>query len=88
MELLPTRLDGPLLIAPRMFGDERGFFAETYRRNVFAELGVPEEMVQQNQSRSRRGVARGMHFQIGKGASKLVRCARGSIPTSSSTGST
>jgi len=79
MELLPTRLAGVKLIAPRVFGDDRGFFMESYRRNVFAELGIPEEMVQQNHSRSTRGVLRGMHFQIGDGASKLVRCARGRI---------
>ena len=79
MELLPTRLTGVRLIGPRVFGDERGFFAETYRRSVFSDLGVPEEMVQQNHSRSARGVVRGMHFQIGEGASKLVRCARGRI---------
>jgi dTDP-4-dehydrorhamnose 3,5-epimerase len=79
MELLPTRLSGVKLIAPRVFGDDRGFFMESYRRNVFADLGIPEEMVQQNHSRSTRGVLRGMHFQIGDGASKLVRCARGRI---------
>jgi dTDP-4-dehydrorhamnose 3,5-epimerase len=79
MRRLETRLDGPMLIEPTVHGDERGFFSETYRRNVFAELGVAEEMVQDNHSRSRRGVVRGMHFQIGHGASKLVRCARGVI---------
>lgn len=79
MELLETRLNGPLLIQPRVFGDERGFFAETYRRNVFAELGMPEEMVQDNHSRSSHGIVRGMHFQIGQGAAKLVRCGRGAI---------
>jgi dTDP-4-dehydrorhamnose 3,5-epimerase len=62
-----------------VFGDERGFFCETYRRSVFSELGIPEEMVQNNHSRSRRGIVRGMHFQIGRGASKLVRCASGAI---------
>jgi dTDP-4-dehydrorhamnose 3,5-epimerase len=79
MERLETRLDGPILIQPRVLGDERGFFCETYRREVFAELGIPEEMVQDNHSRSRRGIVRGMHFQIGAGAAKLVRCARGAI---------
>jgi dTDP-4-dehydrorhamnose 3,5-epimerase len=68
-----------MLIAPRKLGDERGFFCETYRRNVFAELGIAEEMVQDNHSRSARSVVRGMHFQIGRGAAKLVRCARGAI---------
>ena len=79
MKLIESRLDGPLLIEPRLLGDERGFFCETYRREVFAELGVPEEMVQDNHSRSRHGIVRGMHFQIGGGAAKLVRCARGAI---------
>jgi dTDP-4-dehydrorhamnose 3,5-epimerase len=79
MESLPTRLDGPVLIAPRVLGDERGFFCETYRRSSFADLGIPAEMVQDNHSRSGHGIVRGMHFQIGAGAAKLVRCARGAI---------
>jgi dTDP-4-dehydrorhamnose 3,5-epimerase len=79
MKLLATRLDGPILVAPKVLGDERGFFVETYRRSVFAELGIPEEMVQDNHSRSRRGIVRGMHFQIGTGAAKLVRVSRGAI---------
>lgn len=79
MQRLDTKLDGPILIAPRVFGDERGFFCETYRRNAFAELGIPEEMVQDNHSRSSHGIVRGMHFQIGQGAAKLVRCGRGAI---------
>jgi dTDP-4-dehydrorhamnose 3,5-epimerase len=79
MELLETRLDGPKLIAPRVLGDERGFFCETYRRSAFAELGIPEEMVQDNHSRSGHGIVRGMHFQIGEGAAKLIRCAAGVI---------
>ena len=57
-----------------MIGDERGFFCETYRRSIFAELGIAEEMVQDNHSRSGHGIVRGMHFQIGRGAAKLVRC--------------
>jgi dTDP-4-dehydrorhamnose 3,5-epimerase len=79
MQRLPTRLEGPLLLEPRVLADERGFFCETYRRSVLAELGVAEEMVQDNHSRSGRGVIRGMHFQIGEGVSKLVRCSRGAI---------
>jgi dTDP-4-dehydrorhamnose 3,5-epimerase len=79
MERLPSRLDGPILIEPTVHGDERGFFHETYRRNAYAELGIPEEFVQDNHSRSSHGIVRGMHFQIGRGTSKLVRCARGSI---------
>ena len=78
-ERLETRIDGVGLIQPRLIGDERGFFVETYRRNEFAELGIDEEMVQDNHSRSKHGIVRGMHFQIGEGASKLVRCGRGTI---------
>jgi dTDP-4-dehydrorhamnose 3,5-epimerase len=79
MKRLETRLDGPALLEPKVFGDERGFFHETYRRNVYDELGIGEEFVQDNHSRSSRGVVRGMHFQVGEGTSKLVRCARGAI---------
>lgn len=78
-ELVPTRLDGPLLLQPGVFGDDRGFFTETFRAGDLADLGVTEAFVQDNHSRSRRGTIRGMHFQIGAGASKLVRCGRGTI---------
>jgi dTDP-4-dehydrorhamnose 3,5-epimerase len=77
MRRLETRLEGPILIEPIVHGDERGFFVETYRRSVLEQLGVPDEFVQDNHSRSGRGVLRGMHFQ--EGMAKLVRCARGSI---------
>jgi dTDP-4-dehydrorhamnose 3,5-epimerase len=79
MRRLDTRLEGPLLLEPDVFGDERGFFCETYRRSTFMALGIEEEMVQDNHSRSRRGVVRGMHFSVGRGAAKLVRCGRGAI---------
>ena len=79
MERLETRLEGPILVKPRVFGDERGFFHETYRREVYAGLGIPEEFVQDNHSRSGHGIVRGMHFQVGRGMAKLVRCARGAI---------
>jgi dTDP-4-dehydrorhamnose 3,5-epimerase len=78
---LETRIDGPILIEPVVHGDERGFFQETFRQNALAELGAPENLafVQDNHSRSRRGVVRGMHLQVGEGVAKLVRCARGTI---------
>jgi len=79
MQRIDTRLGAPIVIAPHVLGDERGFFVETYRRSVFAELGISEEMKQDNQSRSRRGIVRGMHFQVGSGAAKLVRVSRGAI---------
>jgi dTDP-4-dehydrorhamnose 3,5-epimerase len=77
MRALPTQLDGPVLIEPVVHGDSRGFFLETYRRAEFAELGLDVDFVQDNHSRSRRGVVRGMHFQAGMG--KLVRCVRGEV---------
>lgn len=79
MDRLDTRLEGPVLLRPRVFGDERGWFHESYRRSRLEELGVSDEFVQDNHSRSRQGVVRGMHFQVGGGQAKLVRCARGSI---------
>jgi dTDP-4-dehydrorhamnose 3,5-epimerase len=77
MRRLETRLSGPVLLAPEVRGDARGFFIETARANTLAELGVTDTFVQDNQSRSARGVLRGMHFQ--PGMVKLVRCARGAI---------
>jgi dTDP-4-dehydrorhamnose 3,5-epimerase len=74
---LPTSLDGPILNEPVVHGDERGFFLEAYRASVTAELGVSGDFVQDNHSRSRRRVVRGMHYQPGQ--AKLIRCVRGSI---------
>jgi dTDP-4-dehydrorhamnose 3,5-epimerase len=79
MRLLDTRLEGPLLLEPEVHGDGRGFFVESYRAKVWAEHGVGDTFVQDNHSRSRRGVLRGMHVSIGEGQAKLVRCARGQI---------
>ena len=79
MERLPTRLDGLVLLAPAVHGDERGFFMETYREDAWAEHGVTGPFVQDNHSRSRRGTVRGIHFQTSPGQGKLVRCARGSV---------
>jgi dTDP-4-dehydrorhamnose 3,5-epimerase len=76
---LGTSIDGIGLIESPVFADDRGFFSETYRRSDYAALGIDEQMVQDNHSRSQRGVVRGMHFQIGKGLAKLVRCGRGHI---------
>jgi len=79
MRRLETRLDGLVHLQPDVHGDARGFFLESYRANVWAEHGVRDAFVQDNHSRSRRGVLRGMHFSIGEGQAKLVRCARGRI---------
>jgi dTDP-4-dehydrorhamnose 3,5-epimerase len=66
-----------VLVEPTVHGDARGFFQETYRKQAFAGLGVHDDFVQDNHSRSGRGVLRGMHFQPGQ--AKLVRCPRGAI---------
>jgi dTDP-4-dehydrorhamnose 3,5-epimerase len=68
-----------MLLMPAAHPDDRGFFQETYRRDTYAELGIRDEFVQDNHSRSIHGVVRGMHFQVGSGVAKLVRCARGAI---------
>ena len=73
MQTLSTKLQGPVLLAPTVHGDERGFFVESFRQSSLPEL----TFVQDNHSRSRQGVVRGMHFQPGQ--VKLVRCARGAI---------
>ena len=71
MRRLETNLDGPILLEPTVHGDDRGFFVETARANVLAELGITDTFVQHNHSRSAHGVLRGMHFQ--PGMAKLVR---------------
>jgi dTDP-4-dehydrorhamnose 3,5-epimerase len=76
---LPTEIEGLVLIEPSVFDDDRGFFLESFREDALAELGVTEHFVQDNHSRSRRGVVRGMHFTLGEGQAKLVRVARGRI---------
>ncbi len=79
MEARATTLPDALVLAPTVHGDPRGFFQETWRRDVFAALGLPDDFVQDNHSRSARGVVRGMHLQLGEGVAKLVRCVRGAI---------
>lgn len=79
MKRLDSKIDGPVLVQPVVHGDHRGFFHETYRRNVYEELGITDEFVQDNHSRSGKGIVRGMHFQIGAGMAKLVRCSSGAI---------
>jgi dTDP-4-dehydrorhamnose 3,5-epimerase len=81
VQTTPTTLPGAVILEPRVFADERGFFAETYRREWHSQAGIPEQelFIQDNHSRSVRGVVRGMHFHVGEGVAKLVRCARGRI---------
>jgi dTDP-4-dehydrorhamnose 3,5-epimerase len=78
MQILPQAIPEVLLLVPQVHGDARGFFVETARQSVLQEAGIPE-LVQQNQSRSRRGVLRGLHYQLVQPQGKLVRCARGQV---------
>jgi len=79
MNAAATAMPGPVVFEPKVFGDERGFFVETFRAEWLAERGLLTNWVQDNHSRSGRGVLRGMHFQSGEPQAKLVRCARGRI---------
>ena len=76
---ISTSLPGVVILEPRVFGDERGFFLESYNEKVFAELGIGERFVQDNHSSSQRNVLRGLHYQIKQTQGKLVRAVQGEI---------
>lgn len=78
MNAIETDLPGVVVLEPKVFGDERGFFVETVREERHRELGLPP-FVQHNQSRSAKGVLRGLHYQLVQPQGKLVRVARGSV---------
>jgi dTDP-4-dehydrorhamnose 3,5-epimerase len=75
----PTGIDGLLLIEPRRFGDERGFFLESFQAARYREAGILDEFVQDNHSRSIRGVLRGMHFTVARPQAQIVTVMRGAI---------
>jgi len=79
MQILDTALHDVKLIRPEVHGDERGWFAEVFNANVFAAAGLPARFVQDNQSFSRRGVLRGLHYQVVQPQGKLVRALSGHI---------
>jgi dTDP-4-dehydrorhamnose 3,5-epimerase len=79
MEIVSTRLPGVLRLRPRIFTDDRGWFAETFNESNFQEAGLPFRFVQDNQSRSRQHVLRGLHFQLHHAQGKLVRAVAGRI---------
>ena len=79
MEVIATQHPEVLLLRPKVFGDARGFFFESYNRKAFAVLGIDAEFVQDNHSRSARGVLRGLHYQIRQPQGKLVRVAVGEV---------
>ena len=79
MEIIETRLPGVLIVKPRVHEDPRGFFMETYRQNVLAGAGVDDQFVQDNHSRSSRGVLRGLHYQLPHPQAKLCRVVQGEV---------
>lgn len=79
MKIINTHLPGVVVIEPKLFGDKRGFFLETYREDVLQEAGITASFVQDNHSRSTQGVLRGLHYQMTQTQGKLVRVATGSV---------
>jgi len=79
MRFIPTTIPDVILIEPKVFADERGFFLESYQKKLFAEAGIPFDFVQDNHSRSELGVLRGLHYQVQQPQGKLVRVVSGEI---------
>lgn len=79
MNIIETTLPGVLVLEPKVFGDARGFFLESWNRQTFAALGLDLDFVQDNHSRSAKGVLRGLHYQLDEPQGKLVRVASGAV---------
>jgi dTDP-4-dehydrorhamnose 3,5-epimerase len=79
MKVIPTALPDVVVLEPQVFGDARGFFFESYNVRTLASLGIRQPFVQDNHSRSSRGVLRGLHYQIKQPQGKLVRTAAGAV---------
>jgi dTDP-4-dehydrorhamnose 3,5-epimerase len=79
MKVLETPLAGALVLEPRVFEDDRGFFLESYNQRSFEKIGIMEDFVQDNHSYSKRGVLRGLHYQVQKPQGKLVRVVSGEV---------
>ena len=79
MKIIKTHLPGVIVFEPKVFGDTRGFFLETYREDVLQEAGITTHFVQDNHSRSTRGVLRGLHYQMIQPQGKLVRVTSGTV---------
>ena len=79
MECIPTRIPAVLLIRPRVFGDDRGYFLETWQQRRFRDAGIDVTFVQDNLSRSTRGTLRGLHYQMPQEQGKLVSVVRGEV---------
>ncbi len=79
MNFSPTSISDVFLIEPQVYGDARGYFMETYQRQKFAQAGIDVDFVQDNQSGSRQGILRGLHYQVRQPQGKLVRALQGEI---------
>jgi dTDP-4-dehydrorhamnose 3,5-epimerase len=79
VNVIECNIPGPLILEPRVFGDDRGFFMETWNASTFAEAGLDLNFIQDNHSHSQKGVLRGMHFQNPGPQGKLVRVVRGAV---------
>jgi dTDP-4-dehydrorhamnose 3,5-epimerase len=79
MNIIPTSIPELILIEPKVFGDERGFFLESYHEIQFSKAGIPTHFVQENHSGSRQGILRGLHYQIRQAQGKLVRVVVGEV---------
>lgn len=79
MNVIETALPGVMLIEPKVFGDARGFFLESWNAKTFAKLGLDLDFVQDNHSRSAKGVLRGIHYQLNEPQGKLVRVVNGAV---------
>lgn len=79
MNVIPTEIPGLLILEPKVFGDDRGFFTETFNTQRYGEAGILRPFVQDNLSRSIKGTLRGLHFQEPHGQGKLVSCLQGSV---------
>lgn len=79
MNVISTKLPGVLIIEPKVFGDARGFFLESFHRQRYLDIGIELPFVQDNHSRSRQGVLRGLHFQRTRPQGKLVRVTQGAV---------
>ncbi len=79
MKFIPCNIPGPIIIEPAVFGDDRGFFMESWNAQAFHDAGLDVDFVQDNHSRSQRGVLRGLHFQNPVSQGKLVRVATGAV---------
>ena len=79
MKAVKSPLAGALVLEPKVFADDRGFFLESYNEKVFRDIGIPDKFVQDNHSFSKHGVLRGLHYQVGKPQGKLVRVVSGEV---------